>query len=299
MIICFVLYLQMFRYPSLRRASSTEFEKIFLQRHGRPYYKPYEDGDEEIRILPKRGHRDTMTYQKYMKRRDSRVYLTPCCSFGGYICARCAPLNTTRFHDVDVHLCPEDWDILKSRLIGEEGWRERDLYNWIVFWKEQYRTKNLVFFEWRSIREKCHLGEFGFFRSIFDFVFHRLYNKKYSSFDHVYGTFYHNRRAGTFERLDNDDTVRIKGFYSCLKHSICVYGNHLSLSILTTKYRSYSILKTMRDTTDPWSIYKEKEARVNFDLVRDEIDKDVSYRPLMFRYIEAREHFSALVDTCV
>jgi len=76
-------------------------------------------------------------------------------------------------------------------------------------------------------------------------------------------------------------------------------GNHLSLSISTTKYRSYSILKTMRDTTDPWSIYKEKEARVNFDLVRDEIDKDVAYRPLMFRYIEAMEHFSALVDICV
>lgn len=247
--------------------------------------------------MPQRGHRDTVTYQKYMKTRDSRVYLTPCCSYGGYICARCAPLNATRFHDIDVPLCPEDWEIIKNRLIKEEGWRERDLYNWIVFWKEEYRTRKLVFFEWINIRTKCHLGEIGFFRSIFDFVSHRLYKEEYSSFDYIYGTFYHSRRAGTFEKLD-DDTVKIKGFYSCLKHSLCVYKNHLSLSILITKYRSYSILKTMRDNMDSWLIYKEKEARLNFDFVRDEIDNDVAYRPLMFRYNECKEHFSALVDTC-
>lgn len=216
---------------------------------------------------------------------------------GGYICARCAPLNTTRFLDVDVPLCPEDWEVLKSRLIGDEGWRERDLYNWIVFWKEQYQSRKLVFFEWRSIREKCRLGDFGFFRVIFDFVSHRLYKKGFSSFDYIYGTFYNERRTGTFEKLDNE-TVRIKDFYSCLKHSIRVYTDHRLLAVATTKYRSYSILKT-HNTMEPWQFYKEKEARRKFGLVRDEIDNDVAYRPFMFRYIEVMDHFSALVDTCV
>lgn len=98
MIGCFA-HLQMFRYPPLRRTpfSSADFEKEYLRKHGRPYYKPYEEGDEEIRILPRRGYKDTMTYQKYTKTVDSRVHLTPCCTYGGvYMRA----MRATEYHPI-------------------------------------------------------------------------------------------------------------------------------------------------------------------------------------------------------
>lgn len=288
-------------YLSSSSHDSKRFEEDYLHKHGRPYYKPYEDGDEEKRLAPVRGYQDLVVYQRYKKTVDNLVYESKCCTYGGYICATCAPLNESPLFDIKVPLCPEDWGSLLHVLTVTEKWDKISVYAWVRFWVWAFEnrlnwreSKNLVSFDWNKFSCSRFPMKYHFFRYIYDFVMNKTYKKPYRDFYVSIGRSYYSSRIKiTFETL-GDNLVRLSSCNACLKFSMDIYGSGRVMEFVETKFRKHSIFRVV-DRPPTATLLKnwieDPDIRKAFDDVKGQITGEVAFRPQNAGYDLAMEDF--------
>lgn len=276
-----------------------------MAKYGHGFYKEYEEGDEDRTVFPEPSVISGMVlYHRYklaaipdtdirMAKAGRHVYMVLCyCDHYGKLCADCASLNTTDFFGCSVPLSSADFKTLRHYVIRDCGWDDMILYQWIVFWIQQYTNRYhyqdaLIFWCYPAFR---NISLHRFFRYLYNFIVCARYR-------HV-NTMYKKR---LLYKYVSDTSADVRGGDVMIRLSIQLYGtNHDIISTLQTfqpqfQRRWNRIHWKKHDHTDTIQIFQQYH-RKRFQACINSIKNEVAFRPSKVGMEVAAEHFQSQID---